>query len=182
MIPNERLKEQKRKEQLSQQPLSQASLSQDALKSATKKSATKISATKPNSLLANELANEGLFNEDPLDDNLIEDEMYLQQLMEDDQVHQFMTRRQKDSQDVITGFYRCQFEPDQQRSVIHLPFIPALNYIPSIEIDLIEREDCRYRIGELQKFGVRIEVTLPRPSDHSQSIVLGFQVYNSATS
>ncbi len=172
MIPNERLNERKSKEPLSQQPLSQEPATQDPMKS----------ATDPNLFLAKEFVNEGSFNEDSLDDNLIDDEMYLQQLMEDDQVHQFITRRQIDSEDVITGFYRCQFESGQQRSVIHLPFIPALNYIPSIEIDLIEREDCRYRIGDLQKFGVRIEVTLPRPSSHFQSIVLGFQVYNSASS
>lgn len=73
-------------------------------------------------------------------------------------VQQFHRYRHDDSES-ICGIFRCDFEPLQRRTALHIPIHPPLNRLPNVEAIGI---DChlRTRVTDCQKYGVRIEIVL----------------------
>lgn len=82
-------------------------------------------------------------------------------------IFQQWNRVQVDGHDQITGIFRCDFEPLQQRYALNIPIHPALANIPSVEAICLERA-ARIRKTDCQKFGVRLEVVLSETLNQAQ--------------
>ena len=67
------------------------------------------------------------------------------------------SRYDLDGQESICGIFRCDFEPLQRRTALHVPIHPPLSDLPEVEAIGIDC-DLRTRVTDCQKFGVRIEV------------------------
>lgn len=100
------------------------------------------------------------------DDSFIDPEMLMQQVLNDPKMVQHITRTRQDGCETIVAYFRLSFEPNQQRQVLHLPFTPPLTSIPSVSAEVVEQQDGRVRITDVQKFGVRAEIILPMVDDH----------------
>lgn len=82
---------------------------------------------------------------------------------------QQLTRTQAVDTDQITGIFRCDFEPEQERYALNIPIHPALSELPSVEAIALE-SDARIRVTDRQRFGVRLEVVLNQAASEPQRV------------
>ena len=133
---------------------------------------------------ANSLANEanlvamlGLAGEDDaVASPEIDPEIALEVLLGDASLTQLLLRRQQDGSETITGYYRLQIEPGQQRVSWHIPFVPPMPTVPVCNADPMDRSDARIRFTNVQKFGARAEMILANPSSGKDSIMIAINI------
>ena len=90
-------------------------------------------------------------------------EQMIAHVLSDPGVVQHVTRTRADGVETIAGYFRCPFKADQERSILHVPIVPALTEIPEVEALVMEDDaasagNARIRITDRQKFGLRLEV------------------------
>lgn len=118
---------------------------------------------------------ENLFDnlmDDPAEETGIDPEIYLQQLLEDPSLVQHINRTESDGCQTIVGYFRVDFLPGQQRSVLHVPFSPPLVCIPHVEAHALDDQTVRVRITDCQKFGLRTEVVLPNAAESERRLMI----------
>ncbi len=106
------------------------------------------------------------------EENFVDPEMLLQQIIENPNLVQQVTRTANDKLETIVGYFRVSLQPGQQRLVLHVPFTPPLKTIPQVQAHPIDQTDIRVRITDCQKFGLRAEIILPRATDEQQSLLV----------
>lgn len=106
------------------------------------------------------------------DESFVDPEMILQQVLENQDLVQHVTRTSESGVDTIVGYFRIEFEPGQQRSVLHVPFAPPLKIVPQVDAHVTDHENVRVRVTDCQKFGVRTELILDQPSQSHLKILV----------
>jgi hypothetical protein len=86
-------------------------------------------------------------------------EITLQQLIANPSVTQHFVRTITSGVDQIAAYYRLEFMPNQQRTILHIPIHPAMATLPEVQAIGID-DDLRIRVTDCQKYGVRIEAVL----------------------
>jgi len=72
---------------------------------------------------------------------------------------QEMTRyRTKEGKDHLEGNFLIEFHHDQWTVPLHVPFCPAFDAPPNIEVFLLDDVDIKWKIFEPRTFGVRIDI------------------------
>ena len=114
--------------------------------------------------------------EEPLgaqdDESFVDPELILQQVLENRDLVQHVTRTRESGVETIVGYFRLEFEAGQQRSVLHVPFAPPLKIVPQVDAHVTDYEDVRVRVTDSQKFGVRTEVILDQAAQSHQTILV----------
>ena len=126
----------------------------------------------------------GIVDGDSFEDETLETfdaEQMLHELLSDPNVYQHVTRRSCDGEDSITGYFRCQFEPSQERTILHVPIHPPMSAVPKVNASFVQPEDAkRIRVTDRQKFGTRLEII--RSTDHDQPCQVMVEVILTASS
>ena len=111
--------------------------------------------------------------DDPLDDSLeLDPELMIARVLADPCLVQHVVRTNRDGVETVVAYFRCVFSRGLQRYVLHVPFSPAFVGIPVVSAMATEHADVRVRITDCQKFGARLEVVLPQPSDCETSLLV----------
>ena len=100
-----------------------------------------------NSLLADE--------SDPVGE--LDPELVLQSVLSNPNLVQQVSRTRMDGVETVVGYFRIEFLPNQKRQVLHVPFVPAFEGLPEVELHASDHEDVRIRMTDCQKFGLRLE-------------------------
>ena len=108
----------------------------------------------------------------PNDESFVDPELILQQVLENQDLVQHVTRTQESGVNTIVGYFRIEFEPGQQRSVLHVPFAPPLKIVPQVDAHVTDHENVRVRVTDCQKFGIRTEIILDQASQSHQKILV----------
>ena len=102
----------------------------------------------------------------------IDPELMLEQILADSNLIQHLTRTRSEGIETIAGYFRCTFLPGQQRHILHIPFVPPLAKIPTVDALVTDNAEVRVRVTERQKFGTRLEVVLPQPANEKFSLLV----------
>ena len=106
------------------------------------------------------------------EENFVDPEMLLQQVIDNPNLVQQVTRTANNQLETIVGYFRIAFEPDQQCQVLHVPFTPPLKTIPNVQAHPTGQEDVRVRVTDCQKFGIRAEIILPIATRDPQTLLV----------
>jgi len=91
------------------------------------------------------------------------------------QVLEQLTRcRLADGAEQIAGWLAADFAPGQRTDSLHVAFCPPLARTPELQIEQIEGPRVRVKTGQLQPYGVRLDLKLAEPASKPQRVVLGF--------
>lgn len=99
-------------------------------------------------------------------------------ILNDPDISLQLTRRAADEFDTLIGFFRCQFESQQQRFALHVPIYPAMNEIPEVEAVVLDCDDAKIRVTDRQKFGLRLEIVLSEPCPAMRKLVVEVTAYS----
>lgn len=77
---------------------------------------------------------------------------------EENAFQQWTRTFQPEVADILSGWVRFDFVPDQRLGSIHLPFSPAFSGIPDIEIHQIEGPEVKINIAQLMPYGARLDL------------------------
>ena len=103
----------------------------------------------------------------------LDTEQILDHVLSDPSVTQFVTRRNCDGLESVTGYFRCQFDTTQERTILHVPIHPPLGNVPEVAAMLVEEIDSfRIRVTDRQKFGARLEVIRSAGLDQADLVVV----------
>ena len=103
----------------------------------------------------------------------IDAQQIIDHLVSEPDVVQHVTRRRCDGVDSMTGYYRCDFEPSQERNVLHVPIHPPMASVPDVDTMFVEQVDSfRIRVTDRQKFGARLEIIRSSELDQSDSVMV----------
>ena len=103
----------------------------------------------------------------------IDGQQIVDYLLSEPDVTQHVTRRNCDSVESMTGYYRCKFEPSQERVVLHVPIHPPMAHVPKVEAMFVEPVDSfRVRVTDQQKFGARLEIIRATGQDQPTSVMV----------
>ena len=102
----------------------------------------------------------------------VDPELALQQILENPNLVQHVTRTQIEECETIAGYFRIAFEPGQQHQVLHVPISPPFKSVPGIEANATDAQDVRVRITDGQKFGIRLEIILSHQTDSQRQILV----------
>lgn len=118
----------------------------------------------------------GIVDGETFDDpaaEMIDSEQIVNHLLADPDVTQHVTRRSCDGIDSMTGYYRCQFDASQERTVLHVPIHPPMACVPEVEVMFVEQADSfRIRVTDRQKFGARLEIIRSAGHDQTDSVMV----------
>lgn len=106
------------------------------------------------------------------DESFLDTEMILQQLLENPNLVQHISRTEESGRETVVGYFRATFEPRQQRQILHVPFAPPLKAIPQVEAHVTDQQDVRIRITDCQKFGIRAEIILSQPVQARKNLLV----------
>ncbi len=113
-----------------------------------------------------------LLSDEVADSDGIDPEIVLGQILADPELVQHVLRTRNQEIETVTGYFRCAFAPRQQRFVLHIPFSPAMASEPHVEALVSEPENVRIRVTERRKFGARLEIILPVPTEAAMSVLV----------
>jgi hypothetical protein len=71
---------------------------------------------------------------------------------------QILRRQTKEGTDRLEGNYLVEFFNDQSTATIHVPFCPAFDSVPKIEVFRLDNVEIKWNIFEPRNFGVRIDI------------------------
>ena len=100
-------------------------------------------------------------------------------ILNDDRLLQQTQRTRDEHGEAQTGYYRCYFEPGQQRYALHVTIHPAMLERPTVETMVLNRDDVRVRVTDRQKYGLRIELILASPSETGSEAIAEVIAYSS---
>ena len=99
-------------------------------------------------------------------------ESLLEHVLSDQDLIQHVTRTVIAGGQVVTGYFRCRFQPEQQREVIHFNFTPQLNEVPQINVTMMDDVPGRVRVTHCERFGARVEVVLDQPVSAPKKVLV----------
>ena len=103
----------------------------------------------------------------------IDAQQIIDHLLSEPDVVQHVTRRRCGGVDSMTGYYRCDFEPSQERNVLHVLIHPPMASVPDVDTMFVEQVDSfRIRVTDRQKFGARLEIIRSSELDQSASVMV----------
>ncbi|MDG1873538.1 MAG: hypothetical protein P8J27_06485 [Mariniblastus sp.] len=106
------------------------------------------------------------------DDGFVDPEIILQQLLENPNLSQHVTRSVESNRETLVGYFRVAFEPNQQRQVLHIPFAPPMKVVPQVDAHVTDHDHVRVRITDCQKFGIRAEIILGQASGTATKLLV----------
>lgn len=112
------------------------------------------------------------FDADPPDAGQLDAELIVEQILADPELLQQITRTQNDECETVVAYFRCQFAPNQQRAVVHLPLVPPFAQIPEVQTMAVDHDSATVRVTDRHKFGIRAEVVLPRETKTQINILI----------
>lgn len=102
--------------------------------------------------------------EEPLDLELSEeDEEESVNLFDDPAVTQQVIRSSIGDEEFVNFTVRATIPEKAERQVIHLPIWPALDEVPKVDAFVVSGTEARIRLGQAQRFGIRIELVKTTP-------------------
>ena len=107
-------------------------------------------------------------------------ELVTEQILADPNLNQYITRRNEDGQDTLVGYFRCQLQRHQQRYALHIPLHPAMSAVPQVEAIVMDSDEASIRVTERQRFGLRVEIVLPRPTTETCSVMVEVIAFSNA--
>ncbi len=111
---------------------------------------------------------------DDCDEQAIDPEIVLQQMLENPDLQQHMTRMVHEGREHVTAYFRVPFEPGRLRAIVHVPFSPPMRSVPQTEAHVTEHDGIRVRITDCQKFGLRAEIIRSSLSDTGEKVLVEF--------
>jgi len=97
------------------------------------------------------------------------------QIPVDGEVLEQLTRcRSADGAELVTGYLAARFERGQRTESVHVAFCPPLPRVPEVRIEQLEGPTARIKIGQLQTFGVRVDLKLAETAAEPQRVLLRF--------
>jgi hypothetical protein len=104
-------------------------------------------------------------------------ELVIEQILADPNLTQHLTRRSEGGHDTLTGYFRCQLQPDQQRYALHVPLYPAMNGIPDVEAIVMDSVGASVRVTDRQRFGIRLEIQCDSPKTETSNVMVEVIAY-----
>lgn len=106
------------------------------------------------------------------EEGFVDPEILLRQLLDNPSLVQHVTRTELEGLETVVAYFRVSFQPDQQRQVLHVPFVPPLKSLPTVNAHATDHQDVRVRVTDCQKFGIRAEIILPVPAVNAQKLLV----------
>jgi hypothetical protein len=66
--------------------------------------------------------------------------------------------------DRLEGTFLVEFQENQLTATLHIPFCPAFTAMPKIEVCVLDADDAKTTLVQIQPFGVRIDVKRQLPT------------------
>ena len=85
---------------------------------------------------------------------------------------QQINRAEQDGFDTLAGYFRCKFEPGQQRYTLHVMIQPAMPSVPEVETMALDLEQVRIRLTDCKVYGLRAEIVLSQPATQATSVLV----------
>lgn len=122
---------------------------------------TKPGVTRPSTAVVPQLASSALYTEELASD--AEASEQTEQPFEEGRSpapdeQQSMLRRREADCEVVEGWLRVEFAADQRELTCHIPFVPPLVSVPSVELEDLEGCDWDVRLTASYPFGIRVAV------------------------
>jgi len=74
-------------------------------------------------------------------------------------VQQQMTRTTTaEGLDRLEGKFWAEFQADAMTTTVHIPFCPAFERVPNVQVFLVDESDANLRIVSAKPFGMRVDV------------------------
>jgi hypothetical protein len=93
-------------------------------------------------------------------------------IFSDESIRQQTTRSWVDGADCLSVSARVVIPAGADREVVHIPIQPAFATVPDVEAFVISGADMRIRVTHRQKFGLRLELVLAKPSSEAAESII----------
>ena len=98
-------------------------------------------------------------------------------LVKSPQTNQSWIRSRDEYGESISASQRTLFAAGQRFQTIHLAFIPELPGIPHVDATSLEGPSVEIMVGEVQRFGLRLELKLTQIYDEPVEVVIQVEVF-----
>ena len=85
-------------------------------------------------------------------------EIELAEQMDETMRQQITRSKTTEGQDRLNGTFCAEFPAEAMTTTVHIPFCPAFEKIPNVQVYPIDETDAHLRITSLKTFGVRIDI------------------------
>jgi hypothetical protein len=92
----------------------------------------------------------------------------------EDIAQQLVRRVDDDGNDVLQGWVRAVFEPQQRTASAHVAFCPTLEGELSIVFEQVDGNESRVKAAQLLPYGVRFDVKLADAAEIAESVLIEF--------
>ncbi len=82
----------------------------------------------------------------------------------DPAIRQQMIRSVDGDEDCVSVTTRVTIAAGADREVLHIPIYPPFETIPEVEAFVVSGNELRIRVTQKQRFGLRLEAVLTRPT------------------
>lgn len=90
----------------------------------------------------------------------------------DEATQRLVRRRTDENVDQLEGSFLVEFDEDQLTAVMHVPFCPAFDTVPNVDVFLLDEVPAKLIVSEPQIFGVRVEVKRDKSAPDRLRLVL----------
>ena len=98
-------------------------------------------------------------------------------LPESETIQQQMSRtRTAQGLDRLTGTFWAEFSEDVRTTTVHIPFCPAFERVPNVQVFPVDAADVSLRIISPKTFGVRVDVKRNNSQSNLEDNRIGFAV------
>jgi hypothetical protein len=85
---------------------------------------------------------------------------------------QQLTRVREGDRESIHGLLQAEVPAADRLAVVHLAFCPPLAARPELTAHAMDSDDAEVRVTQVEVFGARMEVRLPRPADEPRRVLI----------
>ncbi len=89
-------------------------------------------------------------------------------------IEQLTRCRLADGREQIAGWLAVRFAPGQRTDCLHVAFCPPFARSPELQITQLDGPCVRIKTGQLQPYGVRLDLKLAEPASAAERVVLSF--------
>jgi hypothetical protein len=89
---------------------------------------------------------------------------------------QQMTRRREEQGEVIEGWVRVEFQPQQRHAAAHVAICPPLARTPLCYAEPSDGLAAQVKVGQALPYGVRFEVKLDQPAEEAGTVTVEFSI------
>lgn len=95
-----------------------------------------------------------------------------EELLAPDVSHKLARRHTTAGNEIVEGLWRVPFAPGERATSVHIAFCPPLDTEPKVIVDQLEGPAASVKIGQLQTFGLRLDVRLSSAAEQATDLVL----------